>query len=101
MGKWFYLCKSETYVRNVISKVYYIKIKYGERERERYQRERESRYQREIRERDQKGRSQRERSERDQRERERAVPTNLDTVQCGQEVCSLGGGNLVLCLTHV
>lgn len=77
-----------------------------EREREKDIREREKadireRSEREIRERDQKGRSQRERSERDQRERERAVPTNLDTVQCGQEVCSLGGGNLVLCLTHV
>lgn len=73
--------------------------KISERERkqisERDQRERSQR------ERDQKGRSQRERSERDQRERERAVPTNLDTVQCSQEVCSLGGGNLVLCLTHV
>lgn len=103
MGKWFYLCKSETYVRNVISKVYYSKIKYGERERERKISERERK---QISERDQRERSEREirrgdHRERDQRERERAVPTNLDTVQCSQEVCSLGGGNLVLCLTHV
>lgn len=39
--------------------------------------------------------------EREQEGEERAVPTNLDTVQCGQEVCSLDGGNLVLSLTHV
>lgn len=76
-----------------------------ERERERKISERERK---QISERDQRERSEREirrgdqrERERDQRERERAVPTNLDTVQCSQEVCSLGGGNLVLCLTHV
>lgn len=79
-----------------------------ERERERDQiseRERADIRERDRRERSERERSQREREirerERDQRERERAVPTNLDTVQCSQEVCSLGGGNLVLCLTHV
>lgn len=69
-------------------------------ERERERADIRERSEREIREREITEREIRERK-RDQRERERAVPTNLDTVQCSQEVCSLGGGNLVLCLTHV